>query len=101
MPVERDAKGRIKKGQVLNPKGRPRKNRGFTDKLREQGNLVDDKGVTQNTRLAEEMWRKALNGDLKAAQMIYDRCEGTPTQHIQKFEHIKVVYEKDWGSTPS
>jgi hypothetical protein len=69
----------IKKGQVLNPTGRPKKNESMTEILRSIGDIQDikmkDDYVDRKTALAHKMWSLALSGDLAAMKYVYDRNE--------------------------
>ncbi len=65
------------KGQSGHPKGRRIRAKGWADLLRRIGHeqvSFDDDGevtvMTREERLARTLWTRALDGDLKAAQML-------------------------------
>jgi hypothetical protein len=72
------------KGQSGNPKGRIKGKKVLTDELRR---LLDAKwrpfGQTNRELLAQVLMAKALQGDLKAIEYIWDRLEGRPAQAVQ------------------
>ena len=75
---------RFKKGQSGNPRGRPIQPEGLTE------TLAWLMSKTNSRALAQKLIDKALGGDLKAIQYIYDRLEGKPTQfevREEKGEH--------------
>ena len=73
-----------RKGQSGNPKGRVKGKKVLTDELRR---LLDAKwrpfGQTNRELLAQVLMGKALQGDLKAIEYIWDRLEGRPAQAVQ------------------
>ena len=70
---------KMKKGETLNPNGRPKK-------LPELGKLMADilgdekNGLTTAERILKAIEAKALKGDIKAAEMLLDRGYGKPKQ---------------------
>lgn len=80
---------RIKKGQRLNPNGRPKGSVSLTDLLRKalQRNLeITEKDGTKTKKEAREIIMaklvcQACEGDLKATDMIFDRVEGKPKNY--------------------
>lgn len=72
-----------KPGVSGNPNGRPRKQRALSELLRTVGNLRGDDGVPKKRALAEMVWSLALKGDLVAARMIYEYCDGKPMQRVE------------------
>ena len=63
----------------INRKGRPRKAESVTHWLREIGAAHDGQRFK---RLADALWRLALDGDLPAIRELLDRLEGRPKQAI-------------------
>jgi len=95
-PAETVKEFRFPKGTSGNPKGRPKKENCLTSLLREllegDPNQVRKrwKGVKSGKRkmtgaqnLAIALYNKAVAGDLKAIQMIYERTEGKVPQPLE------------------
>lgn len=74
--------GKIKKGEVRNPKGRPRK-------LPELDKLIADvlgeekDGMTAAEAILKKLRQMATQGNLKAADMLLDRAYGKATQKTE------------------
>ena len=90
----------IKKGQVLNPGGRP-KGTSLTAVLRE---LLDQIPKGDNQKLKEKIVKallnKALTGDTRALDIIFDRTDGKVSlplevTEIQKIEFIPAKEKED------
>lgn len=102
--IERDEKGRLKKGVVLNPHGRPKGSVGFAtkwknaiDKIAEQ-NEIDPDDVEQQLLLVA--YKKAKSGDYSFYKDIFDRVYGKAEQSIDHttggdkiIDKIQVVFE--------
>lgn len=89
----------IKKGEVRNPYGAPKKeDRPWRPLSEDVKKLLDDmtdvvtKTVDGKTLVSQKTFReqilkklitKAANGDLKAMEILFDRTEGKPMQAIQ------------------
>lgn len=67
-------------GESGNPKGRPRKQRALSALLRTVGGTHTEEGLLKRRALAEKVWELALKGDLDAAKIIYEYCDGKPVQ---------------------
>jgi hypothetical protein len=85
---------RWKPGQSGNPGGRPR-----TAKLAEACRVKlastipgDSTGRTYAEAIADELARRALKGDIRAAQELADRAEGRPSQMAPPAEYSGVKY---------
>lgn len=89
----------IKKGEVRNPKGRPKGSKNVTTllkKMLERNILYEDmEGVPTELTIAEaitnNMLKTALNSfdkkdQLKAMDMVLDRTEGKPIQYVEQKE---------------
>ena len=96
----------FKKGQSGNPAGRPKKSKSLSDMLRhildsDTASLVianpDGKERTVDLKASENfnyviavvMIQKALEGNLRAVQMIWDRMEGKPAQALEIYKPPK------------
>jgi len=85
-------KTQFKPGQSGNPKGRPAVNltnvlkKEVAKALRSKGKDVEVDGVkvTVAEGLVKKMIGKALNGDMRAMQMIFDRNDGKVPDIIQQ-----------------
>ena len=80
--------GKIKKGEVRNPNGRPRGARSLTTILQEildnARGEIDGKKVDGNTLLMATLYKKAIDKkDLQAIREILDRLEGKPLQKTE------------------
>lgn len=80
-------KGKIKKGEVRNPNGRPKKGETLTDILREHcDKMITEKSggkVAIKIALARKMVAMALSGDMAAIRYVYDRIDGLPKQALE------------------
>lgn len=74
-PVEHQ----IKKGQVLNPKGRPKKLPKLDELLAEVMGEEKD-GITAAQAILAVLRAKATKGDIKAAELLLDRAYGKAKQ---------------------
>ena len=74
----------FKKGEVTNPKGRPKVGKTLTEVLRRYGNeSPDGSDMARKELLARELWEIALAGDITAIKYIYDRVDGKPTESVE------------------
>jgi hypothetical protein len=67
-----------KPGQSGNPGGRPKKT--LVDEA--LATLLDADESAKATQIAEMLIQKAINGDVRAAQLIMERTEGKPLQKV-------------------
>lgn len=80
----RDAKGRFGIGNNASP-GRPRLGNALTDILRQElAKTIDGKegSPTKAQVMAQVLAGKALEGDLTALKMVYERLEGRPAETL-------------------
>lgn len=42
-----------------------------------------ENGKSNKRQLAEKIWEMALAGNIAAARLIYEYCDGKPTQHLE------------------
>lgn len=81
--VERDEKGRIKKGSVLNPKGKPIGTRHLSTILETMIRRTDkDTGIPHDVTILRKTIQQAERGDRYARDLIFDRIEGKAPQKI-------------------
>lgn len=80
--VERNPDGTIKKGSVLNPKGR-KKGKFMSTLIREALLVEDDDGVTLGERVAKALVDNAKKGDIYAIREVNDRIDGKAVQTIK------------------
>lgn len=72
---------RAKKGEVLNPKGRPKKLPALDVLIAEV--LADEQnGMSAAEAILKVIRGKAIKGDLKAAEMLLNRAYGKPKESI-------------------
>lgn len=83
---ERDEKGRIVPGMVLNPNGKPKGTRHFStlfnEMVKEKIKLKDGTEMTILRAMGLAMARKAMKGDVKAFEQVADRLDGKSVQAI-------------------
>tara|TARA_B100000965_G_C19599822_1_gene761950 strand:- start:56 stop:364 length:309 start_codon:yes stop_codon:yes gene_type:complete len=89
----RDKKGRWKQGRSGNPNGRPKKNLCIPDILKEIGNEENIDGINNLEMVMRVVFKKALNGEIKAIEFIAERLEGKvavkdSTQWVKPFDKI-------------
>ena len=83
----RDDKGRWKQGRSGNPKGRPKKNLCIPDILKEIGEEDFGNGASNLEQVMRVVFKKALNGEMRAIEYISERMEGKPA--------VKEIINKD------
>ena len=66
----------IKPGQVLNPKGRPKKGYSITDWFKQ---MLDSKPEVKDA-LGKSIIKKALEGDSAAQRLVWNYMDGMPKQ---------------------
>ena len=106
-------KYQIKKGEVKNPGGRGKgvpnsktRMKRFLELIQTKNNPIT--GEKESLSIAEQMdlvlMQRALKGDIKAYQEIYDRFEGKVTQTIENIGDnqisIKVIRDAGDSSSP-
>ena len=76
--------GKFKPGQSGNPGGRPKKGETLTDILRKylEGHDDENPAITRKQRLAEELYNRAIEGDVTAIKYTYDRVDGKPVETV-------------------
>lgn len=70
-----------KKGQSGNPKGRPRKTE--LDQIIKDILGTETRGVTEAEAIIHAMVKRAKEGDVRAASLIFDRAYGRPKQAVE------------------
>lgn len=86
--IKRDEKGKIQKGVVLNPNGRPKGALSWSSMLRktaEEDYGVKDDGtkVSKMEAIAKKMLELAIAGDVQAIKEFGDRLDGKAKQQIE------------------
>lgn len=84
----------IQKGEVRNPKGRPKGSRNRSTIIREILELVNETGKDNEYSINMAQVEKALNGDTLAYKAIMDSAYGAPKQEIEQTNIERVI---DWG----
>ena len=76
--------GKIKPGEVRNPKGRPKKGDSLIEILRSKldENIPKSKSAYKDM-VVMRLIQLANNGDLGALKYIFDRIEGSPRQQLE------------------
>ena len=80
----------------INRAGRPKKGESMSDILRRRmETYLEEFGMTKGEYIMQQLELKAGEGDLKAIDMLLDRIEGKPTQHIQSENENTLVVEHE------
>ena len=84
---------RVKKGEVLNPKGRPKKLPALDQIIAEV--LGDEQnGMTAAEAILKAMRSKAIKGDYKCAEMLLNRAYGKPKESIEvKVTEVEISFD--------
>jgi hypothetical protein len=94
MPFPND-KTKFKKGASGNPNGRPKKLPDLHILLADV--LGEEKdGITAAEAILKALRAKATKGDIRAAEVLFDRCYGKPNQKVDvnaKVEEIKIRFK--------
>jgi hypothetical protein len=99
--VERDEKGRLMKGVVLNPTGKKKGTRNFStlfrDVIREVANSKGKTDIEIENDLAKRGILEALNGDFYFWESVMNRIHGKPATKItfdDELESVEVKFIK-------
>jgi len=79
----------------INRAGRPKKGMSLKDLLRERVDELTERGTTRAEEIISMLSERAEDGDLKAIEMILDRLDGKPTQHIDSVNENKLIIEHE------
>ena len=93
---ERNEKGQFVEGNTASVgHGRPKNNISIADMLRETGRQnPETETKTRYELLAIKLWDMALDGNIRAIDIISNRLEGRPAQQIKlEAGHTKSPYE--------
>lgn len=82
--VKSPHKGQFKKGQVANPKGRPRNKNSLAGLMREISETVLPNGVTVERAIAQKVVDLCMNGEAWAIQFYADRLHGKVAQKVEQ-----------------
>lgn len=84
---------KAKKGEVLNPKGRPKKLPALDLLIAEV--LADEQnGMSAAEAILKVIRSKAIKGDLKAAEMLLNRAYGKPKESIEvKVTEVEISFD--------
>jgi len=69
----------FKKGQVANPKGRPKKGYSITDWFKE---MLSSKPEVKDA-IGKKIIEKALKGDMAAMRLVWNYMDGMPSQAVK------------------
>lgn len=80
---QREKDGRLKKGVVLNPTGRPKGSRNLSTLLDISIKRISkENGTPHDVNIVRKVISRAEMGDMKAVEHIWDRLEGKAPQKI-------------------
>lgn len=81
--VERNPDGTLKKGSVLNPKGKPKGKRHMTTLLKEAiEKEVQGMGETYDKIITKRVIKSAIEGEQWAVKLVYEYLDGKPIQQL-------------------
>lgn len=81
--IEREANGQLKKGVILNPKGKPKGARHFSTLIREAiKKVAEGESEPADILIVKQLVMKAKTGDLQAIDRVLDRVDGKAEQTI-------------------
>jgi hypothetical protein len=80
----------FQKGVSGNPRGRPKLGTSLTDQLRTVAAQEVD-GKTRMALLAAKVFELAIGGDLRAAELIWNRLEGTAVQRAETSDSVEIT----------
>lgn len=90
--VQRDEKGRIRPGSVLNPNGKPKGTKHLSTLLAESLLAVSsEESATDQEVIINKVIEMAKKGDMRAIALVWDRIEGRATQFINQTSEISVT----------
>lgn len=87
-----ETKGFASHPELINKRGRPKKNQAMTEIIRRYGRRKDikiedeygeEKYYSRKDALALKLWQLALQGDMSAIKYIYDRLDGRPKETVE------------------
>jgi len=81
--------GKFKPGVSGNPNGRP-KGKTIAGIIREKIEQADENGKTKIDKLADILINKAMDGDFKALELIWNYMDGKPDQKIDLGDSDKI-----------
>jgi hypothetical protein len=93
MMVNRDKRGRITAGSVLNPNGKPKGTRHLSTILSECLSRSTNDESTHEDIIINKVIEMAENGDMRAIELVWDRLEGKATQTIHQKNDGEVLSE--------
>ena len=96
--TKRDENGRILPGYSGNYKGRPKRGTALSDLLRGAGDEINEYGEPNKVTVVRKLWEMAVDGDLSAIRLLYDRCEGLAHQSVDVDAETElfITYVNDW-----
>lgn len=81
--VQRNEKGQLLPGVVLNPGGKPKGVRHMSTLLAEAiKRVAEDTGTSHDVEIVQALVTKAKSGDMKAIDTVFDRVDGKAEQKI-------------------
>ena len=81
--IEREPNGQLKKGVILNPKGKPKGARHFSTLIKEAiQKVADGEDEPADRLIVKQLVDKAKKGDLQAIDRVLDRVDGKAEQTI-------------------
>lgn len=96
MPVERRPDGTLKKGSVLNPKGRPKDGESLSSLVRMGLDKEIEPGKTVLDELFEIAIKKAKQGDFHYFEWIFNRAYGKALDRLEV--STKEPFIASWGN---
>ena len=94
--VQRDEKGRLLSGSVLNPNGKPKGSKHLSTLLSEKLSEASERGlIAEEDIIVQKVIDMAKKGNMRAIELIWDRLEGAkPTQIISQISNVDTLTEE-------
>jgi hypothetical protein len=70
----------FKPGQSGNPNGRPKSGSSWREIISQAVERITDEGISKKEAITEVLTQMALDGDLRAIEVLMDRMDGKPKQ---------------------
>jgi hypothetical protein len=79
----RDERGRLLPGQSLNPTGLKKGTRHMATLLKDAiTKISNEEGTKIDKQIVMALYHRAVKGDIRAIEMVFDRVDGKPLQEI-------------------
>ena len=87
----------FQKGQVANPRGRPKKGQALTDLLRAQMDALAPDGRPYREHVTQTLMGLVIAGNMDAMKLVFERLEGKVATIVDMTAEQRVHVILDWG----